>query len=76
MPRPSGIVHSPARASLSEDHPLTLSPRNRTSPLTGDSWPLATFSVVLLPAPFGPSSAYTCPGGMAKLTPCSTSIVP
>jgi len=36
--------------------------------------PHATFSVVVLPAPLGPSNATTAPAGTSTSTPCSTSI--
>ena len=77
MPRPSGIVHRPSRASRSEDAAVDRARRGSAPRRSvGLSRPLATFSVVLLPAPFGPSSAYTVPGGIVMFTPCSTSMLP
>src|SRR3954471_4515059 len=45
-------------------------------PDVGRGRPAATLSVVVLPAPFGPSSANTVARGTAKLTPCTTSMRP
>jgi len=47
-------------------------PTNLTVTVNG----LATFSVVLFPAPFGPSNATTSPRATAKSMPCRTSIFP
>ena len=47
-----------------------------TQPDVAGSWPLTTFSVVVLPPPFGPSSATTLPFGTTRSTPCSTSMRP
>ena len=38
--------------------------------------PLATLSKVDLPAPLGPSRAYTDPSGTTSETPCTTSMRP
>ena len=76
MPRPSGSVHSPARASSSGRIPLTCRPSTWKHPDVGASCPLATFSVVDLPAPLGPSRASTPPSCTARSMPCRTSICP
>ena len=72
MPRPSGIVHTPARASESGAAPVTSRPAIETAPAVGRIWPAMTPSVVLLPAPFGPSSPTTVPRGTTRSIPCST----
>ena len=76
MPRPSGSVHNPARASLSGRMPLAWRPRTWKQPFVGSICPLATRSVVDLPAPFGPSRASTEPSATARSMPWSTSICP
>ena len=76
MPRPSGMLHTPARASLWGLAPLTWVPAMWTHPAVGASRPLTTFSVVDFPAPFGPSRANTVPGETVSETPWSTSIRP
>ena len=76
MPRPSGSVHRPARASLSGRMPLTWRPSTWKHPFVGSIWPLATRNVVDLPAPLGPSSASTAPLATARSMPCRTSICP
>ena len=64
MPRPSGTRQTPSRASSSGRAPPARRARGpRPCRAVGAIWPLATFSVVDLPAPFGPSSANTWPGG-------------
>ena len=63
MPRPSGMVHTPIRASASGATPFTWRPPMWTHPAVAASWPLATLSVVVLPPPLGPSSATTAPRG-------------
>jgi hypothetical protein len=76
MPRPSGIVQMPMRASASGATPLTWRPSRCTQPAVEASWPLATFKVVVLPPPFGPRSATTEPRGTTRSTPWSTSMRP
>ena len=76
MPRPSGMVHSPARDSASGRMPLTWRPSTWKQPFVGTICPLATLSVVDFPAPLGPSRASTSPVETARSMPCSTSIWP
>src|SRR5579872_5532163 len=45
-------------------------PSKRTEPLRLPMIPITDFSVVVLPAPFRPSSVTTSPGATRKLTPC------
>ena len=54
MPRPSGNVHSPARANLSGRMPLTWRPITWKQPFVGWICPLATLSVVDFPRSAGP----------------------
>src|SRR5206468_803923 len=56
--------------------PFTCSPATCTHPPVAGRRPSITFSVVVLPAPFGPRSANTVPAGTTRFTPCSTSIRP
>ena len=37
-------------------------PKSRASPALGRVSPVSRLTAVVLPAPFGPSSAVTCPG--------------
>src|SRR4051794_27569048 len=76
MPRPSGIVHTPMRASASVPAPFTCRPAMCTQPAVGVICPLITFSVVVFPPPFGPSRATTLPTGTTRSTPWSTSMRP
>ena len=56
------------RASASGATPLTRRPgHGHVAPASGTSWPLATFRVVVLPAPLGPSSATTRAGGHGQV---------
>ena len=76
MPRPSGMAHSPLLTSFSVGlFPTGVSPTS-TSPALGRIRPLITLSRVDFPAPLGPSSANTLPGGTTRSTPWSTSIRP
>ncbi len=51
-------------------------PATRTVPAVGAICPEASLSVVVLPAPLGPSRATTDPRGTVKDTPRSTSMRP
>ena len=50
--------------------------RRGRAPAVGAHLAAITLSVVVLPAPFGPSSATTCRAGTRRSTPCSTSMRP
>ena len=77
MPRPSGIRHTPARASASRRHPGDVASTEQQAPRRGTICPEATARVVDFPAPFGPSNANTSPGcELRGSTPCSTSMRP
>jgi len=75
-PRPSGMAHIPALVSFSGDRLPTAWSPIRTSPALGRMRPLTTLSSVDFPAPFGPSSANTLPGGTTRSTPWRTSMRP
>src|SRR5450432_3951849 len=53
----------------------TFSPLKRISPSEGSIRPTSIFTVVLLPAPFGPRYPRISPGEMLKLT-WSTTVIP
>ena len=76
MPRPSGIVQSPARARAFAEAPVASRPAIINCPADGRNIPLATLISVLFPAPLGPSKATTSPRPTVRFTPCSTSIDP
>ena len=62
IPRPFGDEAHPVAGELVRRDLLDVaSRRSRPCPWSRASWPLAIFSVVDFPAPFGPSSANTCP---------------
>ena len=54
MPRPSGMRHTPARASASGAAPVTSRPQRNMPPEVGTIWPDATASVVDLPGAVRP----------------------
>src|SRR3979411_393701 len=73
---PSITCTSPARAA-SRGVALVMSrPPKRTCPALTGSNPDSARSMVVLPAPLGPSSATTSPGDTVKSIPCSTRILP
>jgi hypothetical protein len=74
--RPSGMVHSPSRASSSGPEAFTCTPPRWMSPEVGFFCPEITLTSVDLPAPLGPSSAITAPLGTTRSTPRSTSMRP
>jgi hypothetical protein len=45
-------------------------------PASGGSAPASTFMSVLLPAPFSPMRAWTCPAWSSKVTPSSAMVAP
>src|SRR5580704_16181744 len=73
-PRPSGIRQTPARARSRGAAPVTSRPPSRSRPDRTGWTPAATRSVVVLPAPFGPSRATTWPAATLRSTPCRTEI--
>ncbi len=76
MPRSSGQMAMPARATLSERRPIVSRPRKRTEPLRLGTRPMMDFMVVVLPAPLRPSRVTTSPSRTSKRTPCSTWLSP
>jgi hypothetical protein len=76
IPRPSGIRQTPRLARRNGAARPASFPPMRTAPLAGLSSPAATRRVVVLPAPFGPSSATTDERGTLMLTSCSTADAP
>src|SRR5438874_1415038 len=65
----------PIRARISIAEVATSSPSTRMLPLSGLMRPSSAFSMVLLPAPFGPSSP-TAPAGNSADTPESAHCLP
>ena len=57
----------PTRARISRGAAATSSPSTRIQPPSGRTIPRSDLNIVLLPAPFGPSSP-TAPGGNAHVT--------
>jgi len=72
----AGIVHTPTRARASGFAPVTSTPPMTTAPDEGRICPLIAASVVVLPAPFGPSSPTTLRSGTTRSIPRSTSMRP
>jgi hypothetical protein len=69
-------MHEAARAA-SRGVALVMSrPPKRTCPAFTGSNPDSARSMVVLPAPLGPSSATTSPEATSKSMPCSTRIFP
>ena len=56
--------------------PAAKPPSTETVPADGDASPAARFSSVVLPAPFGPISAVTCPAGTASAHSRSAQVRP
>ena len=75
MPRPSGTCATPERATDSGPAPRSRLPPTITSPLRR-TMPETARSVVVLPAPFAPSSATISPSSTVKETPCSAATCP
>ncbi len=76
MERPSGIMHTPDRASRSLAFRPSRWPATSTVPAVSASCPEIALSRVVLPAPFGPSSAKAEPDRTSSEIPCSTSMRP
>src|SRR6266550_5821336 len=68
--RPSGTWTIPARTTRSGLHPSMRLPSKSTEPRVGRRRPDITRNVVVLPAPFAPSSATTLPSATSRLTLC------
>ena len=67
-----------ARPAITRSSSVTLArswPSNSTLPVDG-STPISAFSVVDLPAPFGPITVTTLPAGSVRFRPESTSALP
>ena len=58
----------PRRQSALGRRPVTTSPRNLTSPLSGTRKPFSTLKSVVLPAPFGPMTPRISRSRTSKLT--------
>src|SRR4029079_4761824 len=70
MPRSSGQKAMPARAISFDRAPINSRPPKATEPVRCVTIPMIDFSVVVLPAPFRPSSVTTSPGCTSNETPC------
>src|SRR6202161_4076350 len=70
IPRSSGQKAIPERAIRSDEGRMISLPSKRIEPLRLLMMPITDFSVVVLPAPFRPSSVTTSPGFTWKLMPC------
>ena len=68
--RSSGQNATPCRAMRSIDRPMSSLPSNTTEPTRLRTMPMIAFSVVVLPAPFRPSSVTTSPSRTSRSTPC------
>ncbi len=67
---------TPSRAMLCGALPETSRSPIRTLPLSLRMKPLMTFSVVVLPEPFGPTSAWVLPAAAVSLQPCNAATPP
>ena len=65
-----------AMPSSAAGDPAGLPPSTVTVPAVGAARPTARFSRVVLPAPFGPTSAATCPAGIASAHSRSAQVLP
>jgi hypothetical protein len=74
--RSSGTHDSPRRAISCVGARVTSSPSNTTLPRRAGVRPRIARSVVVLPAPLGPSSATTSPAATPSETPNSTCVSP
>src|SRR6266480_2701427 len=72
MPRSSGQMAMPRRATLLEARPIVSTSRNRIEPWRRPTIPMIDFSVVVLPAPLWPRSVTTSPRGTSNCMPCRT----
>ena len=62
----------PCRARMYIGSEVTSLPSSSTRPESGEVSPTTIEKVVVLPAPFGPSSPTTSPEAMSRLTPRTT----
>ncbi len=76
MPRSSGQIAMPARATSSGRIRTVSRPLNTIEPARRGTRPMIDFIVVVLPAPLRPSSVTTSPSPTSKSTPCSTWLSP
>jgi hypothetical protein len=65
-----------AMPSSAAADPAGLPPSTVRLPAVGAARPTARFSKVVLPAPFGPTSAATCPAGIARLHSRRAQVLP
>src|SRR5712664_4801253 len=70
MPRSSGQMAMPRRATLLEARPIVSASRNRIEPCRRPTMPMIAFMVVVLPAPLRPSSVTTSPSRTSNSMPC------
>ena len=69
-------IPMPAARAARGESSLSGWPSARMSPASAGRKPYTIFISVLLPAPFSPSSASTCPAGMSRSTPSTASTGP
>ena len=74
--RPSGTWLTPSRATRWAAVRPTVRPSIRTDPLAARTRPEMVRNRVVLPAPFGPTTATASPEPTSRLTPCSASTAP
>src|SRR6266851_7272515 len=70
MPRSSGQMAMPRRATLLEARPIVSTSRNLIEPCRRPTMPMIAFMVVVLPAPLRPRSVTTAPCGTSNCMPC------
>src|SRR3989449_8048627 len=70
MPRSSGQMAMPRRATLLEARPIVSTSRNRIEPCRRPTMPMIAFMVVVLPAPLRPRSVTTSPSRTSNSMPC------
>src|SRR5438477_4593134 len=70
MPRSSGQSAMPRRAIAFEGSRIVSVPANLIEPSRRPTMPMTDLSVVVLPAPFLPSSVTTSPSRTSKSMPC------
>ncbi len=75
-PRPSGAWIRPSATRLCALTPVTSRPSNHTEPDVNGRSPEIARIIVVLPAPFEPSSVTNSPSRTTRETPCSASMRP